>query len=89
MSDENFKAGRLLVTASVKAEISPSDLFAIMHRHLGCDWGDVCDEDRKANDDALDSGDRILSVYHVNGVKLYVITESDRSTTTILKAEEY
>jgi hypothetical protein len=49
----------------------------------------VCVEDYDANLDAIASGERILSVYHCGEHKVYVITEADRSATTLLLAEEY
>ena len=61
----------------------------ISQHHVGC-WGDVCEEDAAANDQALIDGERIFSVYHTaKGVKLYVITEADRSSTCILLSSEY
>ena len=61
-----------------------------MSRHVGGDWGCVGEEDRRLNDEALLHGDRILSAYRTDrGVKLWVITEADRSSTTVLLPEEY
>ncbi|MBB6053298.1 type I restriction endonuclease subunit M [Armatimonas rosea] len=68
----------------------------LIARHRSGDWGDVCREDKSANDQALRHGARILSAYHlpvrVPGTapqKLWVITEADRSSTTILLPDEY
>jgi hypothetical protein len=59
-------------------------------RHLQGDWGDCCQEDRQANEDALKNGDRLFSVYAtVKGTKLWVITEADRSSTCVLLPGEY
>lgn len=61
-----------------------------LNRHVSCDWGEVCAEDKQANDDALIHGERILSAYRTaKGVKIWIITEADRSSTTILLPEEY
>jgi hypothetical protein len=49
----------------------------------------VCDADRDANDLAVESGERLLSAYEVDGERLWVITEADRSVTTVLLPEEY
>ncbi len=66
---------------------SPAEFLA---RHAAGDWGDVCEEDRRLNDEALVDGSRILSAYRTaKGVKLWVITEADRSSTVILRPEEY
>jgi hypothetical protein len=54
------------------------------------DWGDLSDDDRKENEFSLVHGFRLLSSYRLrNGVKLWVITEADRSSTTLLLPEEY
>jgi hypothetical protein len=58
-------------------------------RHRSGDWGDVCDEDKKLNDEAVDGEGRILSAYTVDGEKVWVITEWDRSVTTVLFPSEY
>lgn len=61
-----------------------------LNRHVSGDWGDVCEDDKAANDDALLHGDRILSAYRTaKGIKIWVITEADRSSTCILLPEEY
>ena len=57
---------------------------------MGADWGDVSEEDRKANDEAIDFGSRILSSYaDRHGIRFWIITEADRSATTILLPEDY
>ena len=59
-------------------------------RHARGDWGDVCNEDSALNDDALENGGRIMSVYKLfAGPTLWIITESDRSVTTLLLPDEY
>lgn len=66
------------------------DPFDLLNRHLSGDWGDVCQEDRLANDDAVKEGNRVLSSYVVApGTKLWLITEWDRSYTTVLLPDEY
>jgi hypothetical protein len=59
-------------------------------RHGAGDWGEVDAEDRKANDAAVKEGTRILLVYTLNtGVRIWLITERDRSVTTVLLPEDY
>ena len=59
-------------------------------RHQAGDWGDLGEEDTQANQRALEVGERLLSVYRTpSGIKTYVITEWDRSVTTILLPEDY
>lgn len=66
--------------------ISPGSLLS---RHQFGDWGDLDEDDKAANDEAITNGDRIFSAYRFDTVKLWVITEADRSATTILLPEEY
>lgn len=61
----------------------------LVSRHLAGDWGDLGKEDKQANEDAIQHGDRILSMYQLKGEKFYVITEWDRSATTVMLAEDY
>lgn len=62
----------------------------ILKRHTHGDWGDLCKEDKEQNELALKEGGRILSAYTLpTGGKLWVITEADRSATTIIKPDEY
>lgn len=64
--------------------------WSFLRRHISGDWGSVCEEDRAANIEALAIGARLLSAYHTaKGVKLWVITEADRSSTCLLLPEEY
>ena len=87
-----FALGRCLATpGAVEAMNDAGQAPAfLLNRHLRCDWGDVDAEDRQANEDALLRGGRIFSVYHTRTrVKLWVITEADRSATTILLPDEY
>jgi hypothetical protein len=63
---------------------------AYLAQHESGDWGEVDDQDRKANDYAAEHDERVLSAYTLRtGEKIWVITEADRSTTTILLASEY
>jgi hypothetical protein len=59
-------------------------------RHANGDWGEIDEHDRKANEYALDHGLRVMSVYTLSsGERIWVVTEADRSSTTILLPEEY
>ncbi len=61
-----------------------------MERYVNADWGDTCKEDAKRNDDAIKNGERILAVYKYNAeTTIWIITEADRSATTILFPDEY
>jgi hypothetical protein len=63
--------------------------MSFINRHSKGDWGDVGTEDAKANQDALAYDGRIFSVYHVGTQKLYLVTEWDRSYTTLMCSQDY
>lgn len=76
--------------ASLMAQGHNADILDCLTRHSRGDWGTVDTEDRAANDRAADSGEeRILSVYLIGRTKIWIITEWDRSYTTILLPNEY
>ncbi len=87
-----FALGRLLMTPGAQDAIEaasqePQEFIA---RHSAGDWGDLSDEDKHENEYSLTRHLRILSAYKtVQGAKLWIITEADRSVTTILLPEEY
>ena len=90
-----FKTGQVVATPGAlrmlqQAGVAPMTLLA---RHAFGDWGDLCDEDKEANNLAVAIGDRIFSSYEVgvglNATKVWVITEADRSSTCVLLPEEY
>ena len=61
-----------------------------LSRHVSGDWGEVCEADKKENDFSVRNGFRFLSAYRLrDGTKIWIITEADRSATTILLPEEY
>ena len=70
-------------------------ILECINRHAYGDWGDLCDEDKQMNDDALEAErkgeptDRLFSSYETDIGKIYIITEYDRSVTTVLLPEEY
>ncbi len=68
------------------ASVDPSKLLA---RHQNGDWGDLCAEDQKMNDRDLREGGRLFSAYDTPAGRVWIITEADRSSTCILKPEEY
>ena len=86
-----FPLGRTLATTPGAMEtLDSSDVFAALKRHMSCDWGDCCDADWAENDFAVDKDLRLFSVYHDrNGTKFWIITEADRSATTVLLPSEY
>lgn len=85
----HFAPGRLLMTAAAANAIPESELLTVLRRHVSCDWGDVSKGDKALNDQALKNGDRLVSAYRSNGRRLLIITEEDRSATTVMLMKEY
>ena len=87
-----FALGQVLATPGALALLETHQLTALpfVLRHVSCDWGDICAEDRQSNADALQHGYRLMSVYAITpSDKLWIITEADRSSTTLLLPQEY
>jgi hypothetical protein len=88
----NFQLGQVVATPAALETLTAAgvDPLELLSRHDAGDWGDLSDEDRKANEVALTMGERLLSSYKLeNGEKVWIITEWDRSYTTILLPEDY
>ena len=95
-----FKSGPIVQTMgiSILAAQSTENAKTIercLNRHLNGDWGDLCEEDKQMNQDSLEAEknggytDSLFSQYTCPFGDIYIITECDRSVTTILLAEEY
>lgn len=87
-----FRLGKLVSTPGALAALSEAGQSPMhfVSRHVQGDWGSCDEHDRQANEDALQNGDRIFSVYRTaKDQKIWVITEADRSSTCILLPEEY
>ena len=82
--------GQIVATPAALAAVSTHDIVVALRRHAVGDWGEVDPDDRAANDDALKSGERVLSVYRsATGTTFWVLTEADRSATTVLLPDDY
>jgi hypothetical protein len=87
-----FELGQIVATpgalaALKKAGQQPGEFLT---RHVNRDWGDLDEDDRKENEYSLEHGFRLLSAYKTNaGDRVWIITEADRSVTTLLLPEEY
>jgi hypothetical protein len=83
--------GRVVATPGALKLLSETgkDPFGYITRHAAGDWGNLCAFDRRQNEIALREGYRVLSSYDVLEDRVWVITEADRSVTTILLPEEY
>ena len=86
-----FKVGQVVATPAALAHCNHHSVDALnmIWRHAGGDWGDLCDDDIAANVHAIQHDLRVLSAYIVGGEKMYVITDWDRTATTLLMASEY
>ena len=86
-----FKLGKVAATRGAldAAEKSGVNFLRFIGRHASGDFGTVCEEDRDENLLSIEKGFRILSSYEIEGYKFWIITEADRSSTTILLPEEY
>jgi hypothetical protein len=90
-----FDLGATVVTRGVADLLDESTSFAkdlqkALYRYIDCDWGDMTQEDKEANDHAVTFGDdRIFAAYELPETRVWIITEWDRSVTTILLPEEY
>jgi hypothetical protein len=87
-----FPPGQIVATPGALAALEEDgeEPATYLARHLAGDWGEVCEEDAKENDFSVEHGFRILSAYTLStGVKIWVLTEANRSATTLLRPEEY
>ena len=82
--------GRLVATPRALEALKEESYWPYVERHSQGDWGDISQEDKAENELSLKSGFRLLSAYTLAGGKrIWIITEADRSLTTILTPEDY
>jgi hypothetical protein len=89
-----FELGQVVMTRGVADIIernlgSEGSIIVALTRHKNGDWGVVCIEDKITNDEATKTGERVLSEYSLCGERIWIITERDRSVTTVLLPIEY
>lgn len=90
LTNARFPLGQLVCTPCVESNIPLPEVVSALDRHLAGDWGEVGKEDRAENEFSLREGFRLFSVYRTKaGVKFWIITEADRSVTTVLLPSEY
>ena len=90
--ESKFDFGRVVATTTLAnyCEKKGFSMLPYLIRHANGDWVDVCKEDWKSNDEALKNGLRLLSEYKLpDGRRIWIITEWDRSATTLLFPEDY
>lgn len=87
---KSVSLGNVVITPGALACLSIQDTSSALARHSRGDWGDLGQEDVRSNDRALEGGGRLFSAYNsAQGIRFWVITEWDKSLTTILLPEEY
>ena len=87
---KRFDLGHVVITPHAQERLVSADVSNALRRHARGDWGDCSADDKAENEYAVDKHLRLFSVYHdSNGTKFWIITEADRSVTTILLPEDY
>jgi hypothetical protein len=85
-----FRLGKIVFTPNALDRLTQDDILLAIQRHQAGDWGDVSENDRQENELSLKQGSRLWSVYHAaNGIKFWLITEANRSATSVLMPEDY
>lgn len=84
-----FVLGQVLITREVSKRLTPVQIHHLIDMQLSYDWGNTCQLDWLLNDHAVKENSRVISLHSVNNEDVFVITEADRSVTTILFAYEY
>ena len=95
VNNMKFELGQLVMTRGIADTMEEiphfrDDVSKAFEKYQNCDWGITCEDDAFMNDEAIKSGeDRILAVYETCSGNIWIITEWDRSVTTILFPDEY
>ena len=90
VSQMKFTFGRLVITPNALETIPADDICQALDRHVCGDWGDVDEHDRQENELALHTGLRLRSLYQTGtGARFHVLTNAERSSTTVLLPEDY
>ncbi|HWD40377.1 MAG TPA: hypothetical protein VG944_16125 [Fimbriimonas sp.] len=90
MESHKFSLGRTVITPGALEALDPDDVLTAIRRHVRGDWGDCAPDDREENEFSVDKNLRLWSVFHDrHQTKFWIITEADRSSTTVLLPSEY
>ena len=84
-----FPLGEVVITSNAAYVLDTPAVSDGLRRHARGDWGDICPEDAGLNDAALNNGSRLMSVYGTGERKFWILTEADRSSTTVLLPSDY
>ena len=84
-----FPLGKIVITVNALRYLDPSDVRAALKRHASGDWGDLCMNDKAINEGALEAGCQVISAFRDRkGSRFFVITQGDRSQTTLLLPQD-
>ena len=91
MSGARFPLGRIVATPGALEALQKAgqEPLTLLTRHVSGDWGELDEHDRRENEFSVEHGFRILSAYTLCGTRIWIITEADRSVTTLLLTSEY
>ncbi|WP_337173564.1 hypothetical protein [Paludisphaera sp.] len=89
IANPKFALGRVVMTANAAGQLPRLDVAQALCRHASGDWGEVCEADRDENELSLREGYRLMSVYRAGETVFWIITEADRSVTTVLMPDDY
>ena len=84
-----FPLGQIVMTANAADRLDAVAVVEALRRHAAGDWGELCPEDTRENELSLKEGFRLLSAYGTGERRFWIITEADRSVTTVLMPEDY
>jgi hypothetical protein len=84
-----FPLGPIVLTTNAAKRLTEEEFTEALRRHASGDWGDLCTSDAAQNEAALLNGGRLFSAYHSGETKFWIITEADRSVTTVLLPQDY
>ena len=84
-----FPLGETVITTNARDMLDPMDVEQGLSRHARGDWGELCEQDTQLNADALTHGGRLMSVFGQGDSRFWIITECDRSVTTVLMPQDY
>ncbi|MMZ53764.1 hypothetical protein D1872_155650 [compost metagenome] len=85
-----FPLGRVVGTPGCLQAVPENEILLALCWHISGNWGEIPEEDKRSNEQALKDGGRLLSAYRAaSGVRFWIITEADRSVTTLLLPEDY
>lgn len=89
IANPKFPLGQVVMTANASEQLPSVEVAHALCRHASGDWGEVPDADREENELSLQEGYRLMSVYRAGETVFWIITEADRSVTTVLMPDDY